>query len=96
MRDSNAAMAAETRRCQSRRMAAALASAIFADVATRLALRRALVVWAFVVSRKPIEEARMNIRMLPIIVLAMVLGLAGCEEEENEATETEGVEEVED
>jgi uncharacterized lipoprotein YehR (DUF1307 family) len=38
----------------------------------------------------------MNIRMLPIIVLAMVLSLAGCEEEENEATETEEVEEVED
>ncbi len=76
-------------------MAAALASAIFADVAARLALRRAVVDWACVVSRKPFKEACMNIRMLPIIVLAMVLGLAGCEEE-NEATETEEVEEVED
>jgi hypothetical protein len=89
-------MAAETRRCQSRCMAAALASAIFVDVATRLALRRAVVDRACVVPRKPFKEARMNIRMLPIIVLAMVLSLAGCEEEENGATETEEVEEVED
>ncbi len=77
-------------------MGAALASAIFPDVAARLALRRAVVDWDCVVTRKPYKEARMNIRMLPIIVLAMVLGLAGCEEEENEATETEEVEEVED
>jgi type IV pilus biogenesis protein CpaD/CtpE len=35
----------------------------------------------------------MNIRMLPIVVLAaMVLGLAGCDDEETEATETEATE----
>ena len=77
-------------------MGVALASAIFADVAARLALGQAVVDWDCVVSQKPFKEARMNIRMLPIIVLAMVLGLAGCEEEENEANETEEVEEVED
>ena len=38
----------------------------------------------------------MNIRMIPIVALAMVLGLAGCQEEEAEATDVEEVEEVED
>ena len=38
----------------------------------------------------------MNIRMIPIIALAMALGLAGCQEEETEAVETEEVEEIED
>ena len=38
----------------------------------------------------------MNVRMFPIVLLAMVLSLAGCDEEESEATETEEVEEVED
>ena len=51
---------------------------------------------AFVVPRKSPKEARMNVRMSPIILLAMVLSLAGCEEEESEATETEEVEEMED
>ena len=38
----------------------------------------------------------MNTRMLPLVLLAMMLSLAGCEEEDSEATETEEVEEVED
>lgn len=38
----------------------------------------------------------MNIRMIPIVALAMVLGLAGCQEEEGEEVEEVGVEEVED
>ena len=38
----------------------------------------------------------MNIRMFPLVLLAMMLSLAGCEEEDSEATETEEVEEVED
>jgi len=38
----------------------------------------------------------MNIRMLPVIALAMGLGLAGCQEEEGVDNETEEVEEVEE
>ena len=38
----------------------------------------------------------MNIKMLPIIALAMGLGLAGCQEEEVEEDETEEVEEIEE
>ena len=38
----------------------------------------------------------MNIRMFPVILLAMVLGLAGCDEEESEEVETEEVEELDD
>ena len=34
--------------------------------------------------------------MIPIVALAMVLGLAGCQEEEAEAVEAEEVEEVEE
>ena len=38
----------------------------------------------------------MNIRMIPIVALAMVIGLAGCQEEEAEAVEAEEVEEIEE
>ena len=38
----------------------------------------------------------MKIRMLPVIALAMSLGLAGCQEEEGDENETEEVEEAEE
>ena len=77
-------------------VAVALASAIFMGGAAGDALRRGRGEPSFCGGTKPFKEARMNIRMFPIVLLAMVLSLAGCDEEESEATETEEVEEVED
>ena len=67
------------------------ASATFTDVAACLARREA---WS--ARNASVKEAGMSIRIFPIVVLAAILALAGCDEEETEATETEEVEEVED